>query len=154
LGKKYKLYKEGKLLLTDMKQVRSGKFNNVGKKLTAYVKLWARLYHKDKCGLSWELMQQKAMQFGANMGYSGEDFTVLHGWIAKTLKKVNKIGIILHDEAAEMSDAERARIIGDWRTTFHELIEQTGDTPSVVYNADQTGLYHTKLPNCLYVDKS
>jgi hypothetical protein len=44
--------------------------------------------------------------------------------------------------------------MGDWRMTFHELIEQTGATPSVVYNADQTGLYHTKLPNRLYVDKS
>jgi hypothetical protein len=106
LGKKYKLYKEGKLLLTDMKRVRSGKFDDVGKKPIAYVELRARLYHKDKCGLSWDLMQQKAMQFGADMGYSEEDFTASHGWIANTLKKVNKIGIILHGEAAEMSDAE------------------------------------------------
>jgi hypothetical protein len=71
-----------------MKRVWSGKFDDVGKKLIAYVELCARLYHKDKCGLSWALMQQKAIKFGADMGYSEEEFTASHGWIANTLKKV------------------------------------------------------------------
>ena len=52
-GKKYKLFKEGKLLLTDMRRVRQGKFDEVAEKLISYITLRARLYKSDKCGLSW-----------------------------------------------------------------------------------------------------
>jgi hypothetical protein len=37
---------------------------------------------------------------------------------------------------------------------FHKAIEELGVTPGSIYNADQTGLYFTKLPNQIYVDKA
>jgi hypothetical protein len=154
-GKKYKLFKEGrKLLLTDRKRVRKGKFDDVGEKLIEYIMLRARLYKRDKCGLSWALMTEKALKFGAALGYSAEAFSASPQWLRNTLQKNHKIGINLHGEAAEMDDAERATIMGEWRTSFHALIEKHNLTPDVIYNADQTGLYHTKLPNRLYINKS
>ena len=38
-----------------------------------------------------------------------------------------------------------------WSGNFLTTLKETGVGPGCVYNADQTGLFYTKLPNILYV---
>jgi hypothetical protein len=54
-----------------------------------------------------------------------------------------------------MDDRERMEIMLAWKTKSHQIIEDEGISPEHLYNADQTGLYYTKLPSKVYIiDKS
>jgi hypothetical protein len=39
------------------------------------------------------------------------------------------------------------------KTESHQIIEDEGISPECHYNADQTGIYYTKLPSKVYIDK-
>ena len=82
-------------------------------------------------------------------------FNASPGWIANTLKRHGIIGINLHGEANDLDDAEREKVMLEWTTKkFHPLLEKHNISPECCYNADQTGLFYTKLPNRLYVYES
>jgi hypothetical protein len=127
---------------------------SAARKVIACITLRARLCKRDKCGLSWALLTEKCLKFAAALGHSEEAFAASPQWLSNTLKKSQKMGINLHGEAADMDDAMRATIMGEWRKSFHALIENHNLTPDVICNADQTGLHHTKLPHRLHIDKS
>ncbi len=59
-----------------------------------------------------------------------------------------------HGESLELSDDEATELIKPFRAHLAEKMEIHDVAPNCVYNADQTGLYFTKLPNRLYVKKA
>ena len=152
-GKKLKQYQAGKLnSSTKLKRQKGGQFEDVEKKLVDYINLRKKLYRRDKCGMSWVLMEEKAKLFAKQCGYADGSFNASAGWIQNTLNRHGIIGIKLHGEANDLDDAEREKVMLEWTTKkFHPLLEQHNISPGCCYNADQTGLFYTKLPNRLYV---
>jgi hypothetical protein len=43
------------------KRIRTSQFQDVKDKLLQYIKLRAQLYKRDKCGLSWTVLREKAL---------------------------------------------------------------------------------------------
>lgn len=54
----------------------------------------------------------------------------------------------------DLSDEEANRLIVPFRNELEKLMDTHDIDTSRVYNVDQTGLYYTKLPNCMYVNKA
>ena len=61
---------------------------------------------------------------------------------------------VFKGEANDMDEAERIEIMSKWRISFWKKLEELNLKSSCVYNADQTGLFHNKMPNRLYVNES
>ena len=80
-----------------------------------------------------------------------QQFNASPGWISNLLKRHDMTGVNLHGEAEEMDKEKRIATMIKWYGTFLATLKETGVGPGCVYNADQTGLFYTKLPNILYV---
>ena len=67
--RKLKQYEAGELQKSSNRQrVRQGKYHNVESKLVEYINLRNRMMQRDKCGLSFSLLQTKARQFATELG--------------------------------------------------------------------------------------
>jgi len=105
LGKYLKEYEAGTLKSQgDSMRRDTTKFAEVKKKLVSYLNLRACYYKRDKCGVSWSLMQEKALKFAKQLDIPEEDFKASDGWLNHTLKRNNWIGITLHREADDMNE--------------------------------------------------
>ena len=67
------------------------------------------------------------------------------------IEKHDMTGVNLHGEAKEIDKEKRIATMSKWYGKFSTTLKEIGVGPGCVYNADQTGLYYIKLPNCLYV---
>ena len=154
--KKLKAFKTGELKVeaVDFKRKAEGKFTEVAEKVIAYIKLHAKAYVKDKFGISWNLLKEKATGYAAKLGIQEKEFKASDGWLQGVLKHSGMTGIKLHGEAMEIDAEQRIAIINKWKEEeFHPLIEKHNVAPRCIYNADQTGLFYQKLPNRIYVEK-
>jgi CheY-like chemotaxis protein len=148
-----KKYRNGDLENVNETRVCSRQYDEVEKKVVQYVDLRERLFLKDKCGLAWIIIQDKALGYAKALGLDS-GFKASPGWIANCLKRAGKVSISLHGEAMDLTDEEAADLMKPWRVKFHAAIEKHDIPPSRCYNADQTGLYFTKTPNRLYVNSA
>lgn len=156
-SKKLKAFKNGELKVeaVDFKRKAEGRFKEIEDKVVAYMKLRAKAYVKDKCGLSWNLLKEKATGYAAKLGIPENDFKASDGWLEGVLKRSSMTGTKLHGEAMEMDAEQRIVALNKWKEEhFHPLIEEYNVLPQCIYNADQTGLFYQKLPNRIYVEKA
>jgi hypothetical protein len=56
-----KKFRKGTLKNDDCKRSQSSPYQDVKEKLLQYIELQAQLYKRDKCGLSWAVLKQKAL---------------------------------------------------------------------------------------------
>ena len=158
-----KQYKDGGLLGSEpdnFTRKRAPLFPEVEKNLMAYLDLRSEKYQHDKCGILWLLLRAKALAYAKKLQVT-KPFTASDGWISNFLNRHNLTGISLHGEAGDMSAEERKETMEKWRTQKFEpalkwLAEDDGNIGEQmdrIYNADQTGLFHQKLPNRIYVHK-
>ena len=119
---------------------RSGKFSEVEEKLLNYIDLRSTLYSRDKCGLSWTIIQEKALKFAEELGVEG--FMASPGWVLNALNRGGKISVALHGEGMEMSVEERGKLMTPWKQEPVELIAEKNLSAERIYNADQTGLFY------------
>ena len=161
-GNKLKQYHSGDLSLDDgdRKRKRKPMYPEIEKKMVEYIQLRAASYTTDTLGLSWNLMQAKARQYAKDLNV--ENFQASDGWLDNVLKRNDLVGIKMHGEAGDMSDDEHREIMNEWdeqvwKPALEWLKEDGNDDPEKLmdqlYNADQTGLYHQKLPDRMYVKK-
>jgi hypothetical protein len=99
------------------------------------------------------MIHEKALAIATNLGYAEGEFKASQGWISNVLHRHNKIGFNLHGEAGNMDENEMMEMMSAWKTKAHQIIEDEGISPETLYNADQTGLYYTKLPSKVCIDK-
>ena len=135
-----------------MKRQRQWKYVEVKKKLATYIHARTRSYAQDKCGLSWIRMKSKCLQWAQDME-GMEDFAASNHWINGVLKRNRLSRVQLHGEGNDVSPEQLTEIMNPWLTDFHEFLLSKGIPEDCLYNADQTGLYHQKLPNSFYVSK-
>ena len=157
-----KQYKTGELSAengypTQTKKKRKLKYEDVEQKLVEYITRRADLYLKSKdkeqkVGLGYIILQEHAVKFAKECGYSEEEFKASPGWIANALKRSGKEGVNLTGEAHEMYDEQAQEAMVGFRTELAALIHKYDVPAEQVYNGDQTGLYFKKLPNRIYVD--
>jgi hypothetical protein len=148
-----KRYNSGELPNNGSKRNRPSPYEDVKEKVLEYIEFQARLYKRDKCGLSWALLKHKSLVFAEQLGHDVNTFKAGDYFIASILKKGNKKSIELHGEGMDMSEEDQAK---KWETFFsslRETMEKFDITLDRLYNADQTGLFYNKFPNRLYIDK-
>jgi hypothetical protein len=89
-----------------------------------------------------------------HLGIAEGTFKASAGWISSVLRKANKVGVKLHGEGMEMSDEDALAVMTKSKEEeFWPKLRSFDLSLDDVYNADQTGLYHQKLPSRVYVDK-
>jgi hypothetical protein len=64
-----KKFRQGALKNDDKKRYKKSPYDDVRAKLIEYIELRERLYKRDKCGLSWALLKQKALVFAKQLGH-------------------------------------------------------------------------------------
>lgn len=158
-----KQYKAGalntdKLLATQTKRQRKTEFDDVEAKLIEYINLRADKFllshdKRQKIGLGYIILIDKAHLFAKQLGYSEEAFKGSPGWISSTLKRHNKVGVNLQGEAGEKTDEQAEMLMRHFRDELQALMDKHNVPLEHVYNGDQTGLYYRKMPNRIYVDK-
>ena len=154
-SQKLKQYRNNKLENSARKKQKKAEYSKTERMIIQYIDLRAERYKRDKCGVSWSLLLAKSLEFSKRNGEYDENFCASPGWLQNALRRNNRVGIKLHGEANDMDDGEREKIMTDWRRDeFHPVIHNRGIPECRIYNADQTGLYHQKLPNYLYVEHS
>jgi len=146
-----KKFRDGLLQNDDAKRIRTSLFDDVKEKLLQYIELRAQLYKRDKCGLSWALLKEKALYYAEQLGH--DNFRAGDYFIASVLKKGNKKCIALHGEGMEMSEEDKVSKRASFTATLRSYMERYDLSIDRVYNADQTGLFYNKLPNRIYIDK-
>ena len=66
-----------------------------------------QLFIRDKCGLSWALLHNKALLFAKQLVF-GDEFKASNGWLTSVLKDANKKFVLaLHGEGMGMSPEEQ-----------------------------------------------
>jgi hypothetical protein len=153
-AKYLKKYENGELRPLTKKRVRQSKYVALEEKLVKYIRLRQSLYHRDKCGLSWVVLEKKLADWATiEEDEAYNDFKASPGFISRVLKDHNLIGVSLHGEANDMNDEEREGIMADWRVMFWKKLEDRNIGPECLYNGDQSGLFYNKMPNRMYIDK-
>ena len=151
-GNRLKQHAAGVLTATTAKhRVRLGKHRGVEKKLVEYIQLRRKLVQRDKCGLSHSLLQAKALQFARDLGV-GDDFHASPGWLTNVLRRNDLARVGLQGEAGDYDEAERVKVMNEFKRELTELMTEHDISLDRIYNADQTGLYYQKLPNTMYVN--
>ena len=94
------------------------------------------------------------MKWAKEAGISEENFTASNGCISGVLKRNVKISINLHVQAGDLTGKAAAALMCTWLKGFHNQIDDLSVPRARIYNANQTGLFYTKLPNRIYIIKS
>jgi hypothetical protein len=144
-------FKEGSLKNDDKKRKKASPYEDIRAKLIEYIELRERLYKRDKCGLSWALLKEKALIFGEQLGHGGT-FKAGDSFIQGALQAANKKGVFLHGEGMEMTLEEQIVNKHCFIVGMREKMEEYNISLDRVYNADQTGLFFNKLPNRMYIN--
>ncbi len=66
-----KKFKDGSLNNDVKKREKASPYEDIRAKLIEYIELRECLYKRDKCGLSWVLLKQKALVFAEQLGHGG-----------------------------------------------------------------------------------
>jgi Uncharacterized conserved protein len=154
-GRYFKSYLAGKLKPCDKKRTRKSKYPKLEAKLIQYVELRGRRYQIDKVGMSWSYMQMKLTEW-CNI-IKDEDYTDFCAspmFIKRCFERHGIVGFNLHGEANECDEEVAKKSGEELRKQLADLIERFDIPRSHIYNADQTGLYYTKLPNRIYGSKA
>jgi len=126
--RRLRLFRQGKLpganedasaKYSESKRNRKGKFSNVEYKLQMFLKLKAELHKQERCGLSWNEIQQKvqhyidlervtAMENGDNRtAREYKNFKVSPGWITNFLRRNGCTKQLKHELETKLLDLER-----------------------------------------------
>ena len=101
-------------------------------------------YSKDKCGISYEVLKNRAAIFANNILDEDEltEFKISNGWIWRTLKRNNLIDVRLHGEGNDLLDQNANNEIKKFKEKLLDIIEINNISLEHIWNADQTGLYY------------
>jgi sugar/nucleoside kinase (ribokinase family) len=94
-----------------------------------------KLYQQDKCGVSWLVLQEKAIAFAKSKGCptdvnDPDAFKASSGWISNVLKEGDYVSITLHGKSLELTIAKAAELINPFQAHLAELMEAHDIVPS------------------------
>ena len=92
------------------------------------------------------------MKFTENLELN--DFKASSCWISATLKRNEMFLMNSHGEANDMTYEDREIIMSAWSNNFYGNVAEVDKPPECVHNTNQIGIYHQKLPNCVYIDEA
>jgi transposase-like protein len=137
------------------KRIISSPYHEVEDKLVKYIELRRERYSEDRCGLSFQYLQCKALQFAQSI-YDGEKlakFKASPGFISNLLKRNELVSLKLRGEAGEVSHEEAEANMTAFRANLLKDISKYNIPLDRIFNADQTGLFYQQLPNRMYCPK-
>ena len=133
-------------------RIRCTGYPEVEASLVKYIELRRQLYNRDKCGLSFLILKERANQI-AKKELSADrykSFKSSNGWLSKVLERNNFVGIKLHGEGNKISEEEATNAMTKFRANLSDIMQKHGVLLGRIYNADQTGLYYQKFLNHIY----
>jgi hypothetical protein len=136
-------------------RIREGEYLEVEELLVAYIHERQALYARDKLGLSYFLLQRKAMEF-ASIILPPEALATSQasdGWVYRVLFRYGLHQIKVFGEAGQVDVVLANTQMEVSRKYLTELTCQEGLTLDMIFNADQTGLLFRQLPNSLFARK-
>jgi len=150
-----KEFNEGKfdnIRNSSIKKLRMSLYPEVEDKLVQYIELRKSLYSRDKCGLSWQVLKDRATKIAKEILPPNRfnSLSASNGWITATLNRHRLIGVRLHGEASEMSVEMAEQTMHSFRVDLQSKMDAYNVPKERVWNADQSGLYFQKLPNRMY----
>jgi hypothetical protein len=141
-GKHLKQYRLGKLQSTGKKRHRESPYLIIEKKLVQYIRMRQLKYQQDKCGLSWDYMKLKCLEWAK---LEDEEkyatFSASAGFINRVLDTHRLEGVHLHGEANDMTDEERQIAMAGFRDSFHKLIADLDIPPERACTASGRSLH-------------
>jgi DDE superfamily endonuclease/Tc5 transposase DNA-binding domain len=140
------------ILADNRKKVKVEKYANVNAKIIEYIDLRRRLYQRDKCGVSYMLLKEKALDIASKVldEELKSQFTASNGWLHYLLKRSGYLKVNLHGEGGEVNVEEAEQQMKVFRKKLGDHMEEHGIPRARIYNGDQTGLFFQKLPNTMY----
>ena len=117
-----------------------------------YILLCREKFAKDKLGLSWVILLEKAKEFAKLEleGDAAESLSASPGWCLNVLRRNGLKGASLHGKGMKMDEEAATAAMREFRDEVRELTEKKNIPSERTFNADQTGLFHQKLPNRIY----
>jgi len=100
---------------------------------------WFRECRDGNVPLSGPVLQEKAKQFAATLGFP--DFKASSGWLTKFKKRYAIVGKSVCGESASVDDT----VCQDWKQNLPDLY--SGYSFDEIFNADETALFYRCLPN-------
>jgi hypothetical protein len=99
----------------DRQKLKCGEFDEIEVRLVEYLKFRKERFSKDKCGMTYELMRDKAFDIADVLKTEGqlsiqdrEKFKASNGWIHNVLTRHNLIDVIAHGEKGDIDEADAA----------------------------------------------
>ena len=140
-------------------RVRNRLFENVETRLVKYINFRRQRVVHDKCGLSWNLLIEKAKAFAEqektrDPENNNKAFNGSNGWLRGVLRRNNLGSLKLHGEGGEVSPEHAEEKMREFRVKLADELKKNDVSIDRIYNADQTGLFYSKLPNTIYCDKN
>ena len=134
---------------TDVKRLRTPEYYDIERELVNYLDKRVRLMCRDKVGLSWSYLQHRAEGIADRLlpADKREDFKASPGWLYDVLKRNRFVGVNLHGEANDCDPEKAEELMRVFRGEVQELMEEHDVPVARVFNGDQSGLFHQKLPN-------
>lgn len=109
------IFDNDELQSSNLKRKSNSQFPELEEKLIHYVDLRTKYYKRDKLGISWAKMKNKAAKFAVQLEIPESEFKASNRWINRTLIRHTRIAISLHGEASDMvDDAQREVIMKKW----------------------------------------
>ncbi|GFS73014.1 tigger transposable element-derived protein 1 [Trichonephila clavipes] len=122
------------------------------------IAIWIEEQVQRRIPVSGYLIQEKGLQFYKSMkqlepstspSQPGKEFSASKGWLTGFLKR-KALHIIKVTGESATADEGVAKIFPE---ELAKIIEDGDYSADQVFNADETGLYWKKLPNCTYITK-
>ena len=109
-------------------RIRNRKFEDVENRLVRYFHFRRERVHFDKCGLSWNLLIEKAKQFAAQAKIedpeNNDKFVGSSGWLSGVLQRHNLGSLNLHGEGGEVTAEEAEEKMKEFRTNLSDTMEK------------------------------
>ena len=122
MGKRFRAklsdYDVGTLFPSTVKWEKQSQYPALEDKLVSYIHNREQMYAQDNCGLSWEYISQKSVEWSRLEGDSCANFRASSGFINRCFKRHTIVSIRLHGEGGSLPYAEVADAMADFRCSL------------------------------------
>ena len=135
------------------KKLLPAKFPQLDAMIYNYINRCGDLLGNYGLGISWSVVKQQAFVFASRLKDTGimsqaefDSFKASDGYFARLKRRKDLKLVKLQGEANTIVEEAYQELAAAFRADLNALMEEYGVDPTMVFNADQTGLYYRRFP--------